>query len=174
MRAPHILSITREAAPAASLWQTCGVDIRQATSDDAAELVRIINLAFQVEKFFIAGDRIDLAGIRDFMAKGEFRIAGNLGCVYLEPRGNRCYLGLLSVDPAAQGTGLGRRLMQAAESRARELGCQSVDLRIVNLRAGLPAFYAHMGYTANGSSEFPPDVPTLLPCHFVHMTKALA
>jgi GNAT superfamily N-acetyltransferase len=149
------------------------VEIRQATFHDADELLRIINLAFRVEKFFIAGDRIDLAGVREFLQKGEFLIDGKLGCVYLEPRGDRCYLGLLSVDPAAQGTGVGRRLMHAAENRARELGCQAIDLRIVNLRAELPAFYAHMGYTSNGTSEFPPDVPTLQPCHFVHMAKAL-
>jgi GNAT superfamily N-acetyltransferase len=150
------------------------VDIRRAGADEAEALVRIINLAFRVEKFFIAGDRIDLAGVRALFAKGEFLIAGSLGCVYLEPRGDRCYLGTLSVDPAAQGAGLGRRLMRAAENRARELGCQAMDIRVVNLRTELPAFYRRLGYTENGTSEFPSDALVLLPCHFLHMTKLLA
>jgi GNAT superfamily N-acetyltransferase len=150
------------------------VDIRRAGLDDDEDLVRVINLAFQPEKFFIAGDRINLTQLRDFKAKGEFLTADGMGCVYIERRGERCYLGLLSVDPAAQGTGLGRRLMRAAEDRARELGCAHMDLRVVNLRLELPAFYHRMGYTENGTSDFPSDTPTLQPCHFVHMTKRLA
>jgi GNAT superfamily N-acetyltransferase len=148
------------------------VSIRIATWEAAEELVRIINRAFQVEKFFIARDRIDLAELRDFFAKGEFLITDG-GCVYVEPRGDRCYLGLLSVNPDAQGSGLGRRLMQAAEDRARELGCKAMDLRVVNLREELPSFYRHLGYVENGTGEFPPEVSTLLPCHFVYMAKEL-
>lgn len=150
------------------------MEIRRALPEDAETLVRIINLAFQVEKFFIAGERIGLAGVRAFLEKGEFLIAGSQGCVYMEPRGDRCYLGLLSVDPELQGTGLGRRLVEAAEDRARRLGCRAVDLRVVNLRAELPAFYRHLGYFENGTSEFPPEVAVLQPCHFVHMAKVLA
>ena len=135
--------------------------------------MRVINLAFQVEKFFIGGDRIDAGGVRDFMAKGEFLLAEG-GCVYVEARGPRCYLGLLSVDPSKQGAGVGRCLMRAAEDRARELGCEAMDLRVVNLREELPAFYHHMGYVENGVQEFPPEVPTLLPCHFILMAKHLA
>jgi GNAT superfamily N-acetyltransferase len=149
------------------------MDLRRASPDDAERLLHLINLAFQVEKFFVPGDRIDLAGIRDLFGKGEFLI-GDGGCVYIEPCADRCYLGLLSVDPARQGTGLGRRLMEAAERRAAELGCAHMDLRVVNLRLELPAFYQRLGYRENGTSEFPPAVVTLLPCHFVHMTKALA
>ena len=147
--------------------------LRRASVEDAPELVRIINLAFRVERFFIPGDRITLAQVLDFFQKGEFLLAAS-GCVYIEPRGDRCYLGLLSVDPAAQRTGLGRLLMQAAENRARELGCRAMDLRVVDLRTELPPFYRHLGYAENGTSEFPPEVVTLQPCRFLHMTKALA
>jgi hypothetical protein len=56
------------------------MQIRRAGTDDAEFLVRVINLAFQVEKFFIAGDRIDLAQVRDFLNKGEFLVAER-GCV---------------------------------------------------------------------------------------------
>lgn len=156
------------------MWHTWEVEIRRAGAEDAETLVRIINLAFQVEKFFIAGDRIDLAGVRAFLEKGEFLIAGSQGCVYVEPRGDRCYLGLLSVDPALQKTGMGRRLMLAAEDRARRLGCRAIDLRVVNLRSELPAFYRHLGYSENGTSQFPPEIPVLQRCHFVHMAKVLA
>lgn len=149
------------------------MDIRRAGSDDAVELTGIINLAFQVEKFFIAGDRIDAAQVRELQGRGEFLMAAGAGCVYIEPRGERCYLGLLSVHPASQRTGLGRRLMQAAEDRSRELGCGFMDLRVVNLRVELFPFYRHLGYAEVGTSDFIPGVATLLPCHMVNLSKAL-
>jgi GNAT superfamily N-acetyltransferase len=96
------------------------------------------------------------------------------GCVYVELRGERAYIGLLSVDPARQKGGIGRTLMDAAERYAREQGCGFMDLRIVNLRLELPAFYRKLGYVEAGTEEFPPDAPTKLPCHFVRMQKALA
>ena len=94
--------------------------------------------------------------------------------MYLERRGGRAYLGLLSVDPHRQRTGLGRTLVAAAEDRARALGCAHMDLQIVNLRAELPAFYAGLGYSETGTSPFPAEVETRLPCHFVVMSKKLS
>jgi GNAT superfamily N-acetyltransferase len=149
------------------------MDIRRAEPGDAPVLTAIINRAFHVERFFIESDRIGLAQVRELLGKGEFLITDDAGCVYIEPRGQRCYLGLLSVNPALQGAGLGRKLMQAAEDRARELCCEFIDLQVVNLREELPPFYRRMGYVETGTSEFPPGVETLLPCHFLHMSKPL-
>jgi GNAT superfamily N-acetyltransferase len=95
-------------------------------------------------------------------------------CVYVELRGSRGYFGLLSVDPDRQRSGLGKRLIAAAEEFCREAGCDAMDMRIVNLREELPAFYRKLGYAECGRSEFPADVATKLPCHFVEMTKPLA
>ena len=150
------------------------MDIRRAEPSDAPTLVIIINGAFRVERFFIEGDRIDIDQVRELLGKGEFLIAEDTGCVYVEPRGTRCYLGLLSVNPAVQGTGLGRKLLTAAEQRARELCCEFIDIRVVNLREELPPFYRRLGYVECGTSEFTPGVPTLMPCHFLHMFKPLA
>jgi N-acetylglutamate synthase-like GNAT family acetyltransferase len=114
------------------------MDIRRAEHSDAPALVTIINQAFQVERFFIESDRIALDEVLELLGKGEFLIADDAGCVYVEPRNDRCYLGLLSVSPTVQGAGLGGRLMNAAEDRARELRCRFMDIRVVNLREELP------------------------------------
>jgi GNAT superfamily N-acetyltransferase len=150
------------------------VNIRRAVESDAAALVSLINCAFQVEKFFIDRDRIDLEQVLALFGRGEFLIADLAGCVYIEPRGDRCYLGLLSVSPSSQGAGLGRGLMQAAENRARELGCDFMDIKVVDLRQELPPFYRRLGYVETGTSDFTPGVETLLPCHFLDMSKRLA
>jgi GNAT superfamily N-acetyltransferase len=151
--------------------------VRPATVSEAPALVTIINDAFRVEKFFIDADRIDLPQVESFFRKGCFLIAEDDGgisaCVYVEQRGPNGYFGLLSVSPDRQKMGLGKLLIEAAEEHCRKLGCGVMDLQIVNLRLELPAFYRRLGYTETGTGEFPPDVVTKLPCHFVRMSKPL-
>ena len=151
--------------------------LRVASLADVNPLVRLINAAFRVELPFIEGDRIDAEGLRSYMAKGKFLIAedaaGLTGCVYVELRGERGYLGLLGVDPPRQGTGLGRKLMDAAENYSREAGCRAIDLRIVSARSPLPAFYRHLGYLETGTAPFATDVPVKVPCHYILMSKSI-
>jgi GNAT superfamily N-acetyltransferase len=115
--------------------------IRTHTDSDAEPLVRLINAAFVVECVAFDGDRVDLEDVRALMRKGTFLVAETAdsrdfgGCVYLEPRDERCYLGLLSVAPSLQGKGLGRQLATAAEKFARHAGCSTMDLRIISPRA---------------------------------------
>jgi N-acetylglutamate synthase-like GNAT family acetyltransferase len=151
--------------------------IRIAELSDVDALARLINSAFLVEHFFIEGDRIDAETVRRQMGTGQFLVAhdddGINGCVYIEARGDRAYLGLLSVDPRRQRGGLGSRLVTAAEDHARASGVHYIDLRIVNLRKELPGFYRQLGYLDTGASLFPPDVTTKQQCHFINMSKAL-
>src|SRR5215472_4935646 len=151
--------------------------IRLAVAADVEPLVRLINAAFVVEQPFIEGERIDPEGVRAYMEKGTFLViehaVGLAGCVYVELRGERGFLGLLGVEPQLQGTGLGRKLMDAAENYFRQEGCRAVDLRIISPRTPLPAFYAHLGYEQTGTSRFAPDVPVKVPCHYILMSKQL-
>lgn len=152
--------------------------IRPADSADTEALVRLINVAFRVELPFIEGERIDPRGVRAYMEKGEFLLAedseGLAGCVYVELRGDRGYLGLLGVDPPRQGTGLSRRLMEAAENHFRAAGCRAVDLRVISPRTPLPSYYRHLGYRETGTAPFAPDIPVKVPCHYILMSKSLA
>jgi GNAT superfamily N-acetyltransferase len=154
------------------------VSIRLVLANDVPELARLINAAFVVEQPFIEGKRIDPEGVRAYMEKGKFLVAedsaGLAGCVYVELRGERGYLGLLGVDPARQGRGLGRKLMDAAENYFRAAGCRVVDLRTISPRTPLPAFYGHLGYAQTGTAPFAPDVPVKVPCHYILMSKSLS
>ena len=151
---------------------------RIATPADAANITAIINAAFRIaEEFFIDGNRITQAEVEKLLEKGSFLLAetGDQldGCVYVELRGERSYLGLLSVDPGRQQGGLGSHLMNAAENYCRERGSRFMDILIVNLREELPAFYRKRGYVENGTTPFPEDVETKIPCHFINMAKSL-
>jgi N-acetylglutamate synthase-like GNAT family acetyltransferase len=153
--------------------------LRVASIEDAPQVARLVNLAFAVEAFFKTGDRTDADQIRDMMCRGEFLLLedppGTLaGCVYVTLHSDRGYFGMLSIDPARQGGGLGRRLVAAAERRCLDAGCRHMDIHIVNLREELPPFYRRLGYAENGTLPFPDADQTSRPCHFIVMTKALS
>jgi GNAT superfamily N-acetyltransferase len=151
--------------------------VRVAAQGDVAELTKLINAAFVVERPFLEGERIDERGTREFSEKGKFLIledsSGMHGCVYCEVRGDRGYLGLLAVYPARQGTGLGRELMSAAEHYFRGAGCVAIDLRIISQRTPLAAFYGHFGYAETGTAPFAPSSPKIVPGHYILMSKEL-
>jgi N-acetylglutamate synthase-like GNAT family acetyltransferase len=154
------------------------ISIRSAELADAPSITAVINAAFRIaEGFFIDGNRITQAEVEESLVKGVFLLAeanGKLnGCVYVEMRGERSYLGLLSVDPTCQQSGLGSLLMFEAEKYCRERGSQHMDILIVSLREELPAFYQKRGYVESGTTPFPADVPTKIPCHFINMSKPL-
>ncbi len=89
------------AATANSASRAGELRIRRGARDDVAALTRLINAAFTVEQVAFDGDRLDAQGVRGYMKTGTFLLAedaaGLAGCVYIEARGERSYLGLLSV-----------------------------------------------------------------------------
>jgi predicted N-acetyltransferase YhbS len=164
------------------------VRVRPAKSEDAERITAVINSAFRrAEGFFIDSDRIDVGSVLNLLKDGKFLLAEGegtlLGCVYVEPRNpqseirnpkfSRAYLGLLAVDPAHQQGGLGSLLMDAAEDYCRGLGASFMDIKVVNLRAELPAYYRRRGYVETGTSPFPADIETKVSCHFIEMSKPL-
>ena len=156
---------------------SAALPLRIAEVADAAAIARLINSAFQVERFFLDSDRVTVEEVRDRLRTGEFLLAeaenALAGCVYVEVRGEKAYIGLLSVNPARQRLGLGAYLMQEAENHCRQKGCGVADLLIVNLREELPRFYRRLGYVESGTAPFPAGVRTKMPCHFICMTKPL-
>ncbi len=70
-----------------------------------------------------------------------------LGCVALEPGADGVFeLSKMAVDPAAQGQGLGRRLLEAAIARARELGATSLFLGSNTKLAPAVHLYESVGF----------------------------
>ena len=154
------------------------LEFRFATEADTEALILLINSAFQVEKFFKVGERTDAAEVAAHLESGRFLLledeAGIAGSVYIEVKGDRGYFGMLSVDPARQRGGIGRRLIAAAEEFCREQGCRFMDITIVDVRTELPAIYEKFGYRITGSAPFPSEqMPVKLPCSFILMEKEL-
>ncbi len=153
--------------------------VRIADIQDADAIMAVINAAFRkAESFLIDRDRVDRGAVNTFMENGKFLVADDrgtvAGCVYVELRGERAYLGLLSVDPQRQKSGLGSTLMTEAERYCAAAGSKFIDLRIVSVRQELPSFYHRRGYVETGTTPFTAGLTTKVPCHFVNMSKPLA
>ena len=56
----------------------------------------------------------------------------------------------MAVDPAHQGAGLGRKLLQGLENRARSQGVKRI---VLNSRANAVGFYTRQGYEVVGPGE---------------------
>jgi GNAT superfamily N-acetyltransferase len=144
---------------------------------DVAALTSLINRAFVAEQPYITGERINAQGVIELLAKGKFLLSEDEGalvaCLFIEARGERAHLGLVSVEPQRQGKGLGSHLMAAAESHCRSAGFREMELRFIYDRAELQRFYESLGYAATGVTEFPDPSRMKVPFHFVQMMKRL-
>jgi GNAT superfamily N-acetyltransferase len=121
-----------------------------------------VNAAFKVERFFIDSDRIDPGKVREMLRTGKYLFIDRV-CVRGAAR--PACLFRAGVDPMRQGQGLGRKMVEEAESYARAAGCEFMDLRIVNLRTELPPFYRRLGYVETGTEPFAADAEPAVPFH---------
>lgn len=153
--------------------------MRLATAADRPQLILLINAAFSIETFF-EGTRTDEERLAAMMQKGAILAAEDgggqlLGCVYVEVRGARGYLGQLAVDPTRQSRGLGMRIMKEAEEHLRRQGCEAIDILVLNLRPELLPIYRRHGYIETGTEAFhsPRPLKPGTECHCIVMVKQL-
>ncbi|NOT52945.1 MAG: GNAT family N-acetyltransferase, partial [Chitinophagaceae bacterium] len=75
------------------------------------------------------------------------------GCVFLQKRNGKMYLGMLSVDPSLQAKGIGKEIMLAAEEYAKQQGCPSIYMRVISVCHELIAWYERKGYYQTGEHQ---------------------
>jgi ribosomal protein S18 acetylase RimI-like enzyme len=159
------------------------ISVRRALADDATSVAALVNRAYAVESFFVDGDRTSPADVLSLMERGDFIVleasGGLAAAVFLDlgdlgdlGPGRAAYLGMLSVDPAFQGEGLGTRLVRIVEALSEASGCAEVTLRIINLREELGRWYRSLGYQECGTSPYEHRT-VKQPCHFIEMRKVL-
>ena len=85
-----------------------------------------------------------------------------VGCVQVARVGDDlAYLGMLTVEPTLQASGLGRRLLDAAETEAvARFAARRMEMTVIHRRAELIAWYQRRGYRPTGETRpFPVDPP---------------
>ena len=164
------------------------ISVRRARPDDAPALAALVNRAYEVEGFFVDGERTSAEEIAELIraGRGAFLVLEGspdanaaspqpvlAAAVYVEAGAEGGYIGMLSVEPSLQGLGLGTRLVRIAEALCEAMGAPAVRLRIVNLREELARWYRSLGYHEVGTAPYE-HRPLKQPCHFVEMRKWLA
>ena len=151
---------------------------RAAVIQDVDAIVRLVNRAFVAESPYVEGERLNPDLVREMWPRGTFLLGELEGalvaCIFIEPRAHQAHLGLVSVEPARQGEGLGAELMNAAESRCRAAGFREMELRFIDQRTELERFYQRLGFTRTGVCEPSPPARAKIPFHFVQMIKSVA
>ena len=142
---------------------------------DVSELNALVNSAYRgdssrqgwtTEADLLDGIRIDDERLTELIQKNDSVILKYTddnkitGCVHLEKKGEKLYLGMLTVSPTLQGRGIGKELMNASEARAQKQNCTSVYMTVITDRTELIAWYEKYGYRNTGVKKpFPMGNP---------------
>jgi ribosomal protein S18 acetylase RimI-like enzyme len=142
--------------------------INQATSADIKELNKLVNSAYRGEESkkgwtteaeILDGIRIDEATIEVLLSQTAVVIlkcvdvkGKIIGTVCLEVKGDQLYLGMFAVSPEAQGNGIGKTLLNAAEKHAIENNCDRIVISVISTRKELISWYERHGYVATGGA----------------------
>jgi amino-acid N-acetyltransferase len=100
-------------------------EIRKALKKDVRSIMRLIGNSVAAEELLRRTRAQVAADIGDYSV---FEIDGNMvGCVAIHPlEGKTAEMGCLFVAPGHENSGIGKKLMLYAESRARELGMKKL------------------------------------------------
>ena len=143
-------------------------DISKAKLADVPALNVLVNSAYRGEESkkgwsteadLLDGTRIDEAALRDIISRPDTTIlkyekdGALVGCVELRKERSKIYLGMLSVKPDIQGSGIGKKLMYAAEVFASEQQCTSVFMTVISVRQTLIDWYIRNGYQLTGERK---------------------
>ncbi|MEG3180149.1 GNAT family N-acetyltransferase [Sphingomonas sp. LT1P40] len=143
--------------------------IRPATSVDLPVLHPVVERAYRGEAArggwtheadLITGERTDIETLASLL-DGPSRLLialedeAILGCVNVAHKGDGlAYLGLLCVDPQLQASGIGKRLIAAAEATARtDFAADRIEMTVIDRRVELIAWYVRHGYQPSGETR---------------------
>ncbi|MEO8857840.1 MAG: GNAT family N-acetyltransferase, partial [Burkholderiaceae bacterium] len=135
---------------------------RVASLADVDVIVALVQSAYRgesglrgwtTESHLLDGQRTDAADVSELISRAGSRVllaesAGRLlASCHVERRDNYGYFGMFAVDPAQQGSGLGKQVLAEAERIAREeWQCSGMRMTVIVQREELIAWYARRGY----------------------------
>jgi GNAT superfamily N-acetyltransferase len=138
--------------------------ITKATAADVPQLNVLVNSAYRgesskkgwtTEANLLDGIRIDEETLQGYFDDPKITILKNTeddgsitGCVYLEDRTPKLYVGMFSVSPDLQAKGTGRALLHAAEDFARQINCTTLTMTVISTRHELISWYERRGFAA--------------------------
>jgi ribosomal protein S18 acetylase RimI-like enzyme len=101
-----------------------------------------------------------------------------IGSVLLVEKGSQLYLGMLTVSPELQNSGIGKKMLAEAENHAKTLGLSSIIMTVISVREELIAWYKRHGYVDTGEREAFPvsEIHVTIseePLEFIYLEKVI-
>jgi len=101
-----------------------------------------------------------------------------IGSVLLIEKEHQLYLGMLTVSPELQNSGIGKKLLAEAENYAKALGLSSIIMTVISVREELVAWYKRHGYVDTGEREAFPESEIHVtisenPLEFIYLEKKI-
>lgn len=167
--------------------------ITKATIQDIPSLTILINSAYRgetskkgwtTEAHLLAGKRTTEEELEQIILdpKNTFlKFTENdkiIGSVLLVEKGDQLYVGMLTVSPELQNSGIGKKMLAEAEIHAKTVGLSTLSMTVVSVRSELIAWYKRHGYVDTGEREpFPSsDIHINIsdkPLEFIHLEKKI-
>jgi ribosomal protein S18 acetylase RimI-like enzyme len=154
--------------------------LQKATLQNIPQLEILINSAYRgdsskkgwtTEADLLDGIRTDVDSLKEMISRSSAIILQSFtehnllqGCVYLEKRQNKMYLGMLTVSPMLQAKGIGKQLLIEAEKYAQSQECSLIEMTVISVRTELIEWYKKHGYKDTGEKRpFPNDIKFGIP-----------
>ncbi len=167
--------------------------ITKATLQDIPALTALINSAYRgesskkgwtTEAHLLEGKRTDEQDMTEIFLDPKntiLKFTENdkiIGSVLLVEKGHQLYLGMLTVSPELQNSGIGKKLLAEAENHARTLGLSGIIMTVISVREELIAWYKRHGYVDTGEREaFPKSgihvTVSEEPLEFIYLEKKI-
>lgn len=167
--------------------------ITQATLQDIPALTILINSAYRgetskkgwtTEANLLEGKRTDEEEMTEIFLDSKntiLKFTDNnaiIGSVLLVEKGHQLYLGMLTVSPELQNSGIGKKLLAEAENHAKALGLSSIIMTVISVREELVAWYKRHGYVDTGEREAFPESEihvtiSAKPLEFIYLEKKI-
>ncbi|HLF45314.1 MAG TPA: GNAT family N-acetyltransferase [Chitinophagaceae bacterium] len=100
-----------------------------------------------------------------------------IGCVFLQKKKSKLYLGMLSVSPTMQSKGIGKQLLKEAEVMAKMQNCTTIFMTVISIRKELIKWYERHGYFNTGKTvPFPAEESSgtpVMPLEMIILEKIL-
>lgn len=142
---------------------------RTATAADIPAIVALVESAYRgdsgrrgwtTEADLLDGRRTDAGAVGALVGRADScillaeRDGRLLASCHLQQQGGAGYFGMFAVDPAQQGSGLGKAVLAEAERLARaQWQCRAMRMTVIEQRPELLAWYQRRGYRRTGEYQ---------------------
>ncbi|CAM2987657.1 GNAT family N-acetyltransferase [Flavobacterium frigoris] len=139
-----------------------------ATLQDVSDLNKLINSGYRgeyskkgwtTEANILEGSRTNEAELKEIIGTNKNTLLKFtednqiIGCVLLVEKEQQLYLGMLTVSPELQNSGIGKKLLQQAEVHAQTLDLSKIVMTVISIRTELINWYKRHGYVDTGDRE---------------------